>query len=280
MEENVTPTQNTIPIRRPGAPSAPAPQPEAPKYPTEVVSLPSKGWFYDEDNPLSSGQIEIKMMTAKEEDILTNQNYAKKGIIFDKLLESLVVDKSIDLDTMLLMDQNAVMIAIRRLAYGDSYRVMVGCPKCADDNDVNIDLASLEERDVDVSRLPKGLNEFEFTLPKSNIPITFKILTQKDQSSIEAESKQIHKVNKESSAEVTLRLKYLITSMNGNRDKIAIKNFVSTMLAFDARALRDHMNKVLPNVETKFDFECTTCGHSERMDVPMTVQFFWPESGR
>ena len=279
MEENVTP-QNTIPIRRPGASTAPQSAPEVPQYPTEIVPLPSKGWFYDESNPMSSGQIEVKMMTAKEEDILTNQNYAKKGIIFDKLIQSLVVDKNIDLDTIFVMDQNAIMIAIRRLAYGDSYKVRIECPKCGDFNDVDIDLSKFEEKDVDVSKFTKGINEFEFTLPKSQKHITYKILTQNDQQNIESEFKQLHKANKESSAEITIRLKYLLTSIDGNRDKIYIKNFISTMLAFDARALRDEMSKALPTLDTDFDFECLTCSHSERMDVPITAQFFWPDSGR
>ena len=280
MEENVTPTQNTIPIRRPGASAAPQPTPEVPQYPTEIVPLPSKGWFYEESNPMSSGQIEVKMMTAKEEDILTNQNYAKKGIIFDKLIQSLVVDKSIDLDTMLVMDQNAIMIAIRRLAYGDSYKVKVECPRCGDLNDVDIDLSKFEEKDVDMSKFTRGINEFEFTLPKSQKNITYKILTQKDQQNIESEFKHLHKASKESSAEITIRLKYVLTSVDGNRDKIYIKNFINTMLAFDARALRDEMSRVLPTLDTDFDFECSTCTHSERMDVPITARFFWPESGR
>ena len=90
------------------------------KFPTQMVTLPSKSWFYDSANPLSSGEVEVKYMTAKEEDILTSQNLIKKGVVFDKLLDALVVSK-IKLDDMLIGDKNAVLIAARVLAYGKNY---------------------------------------------------------------------------------------------------------------------------------------------------------------
>jgi len=93
------------------------------KFPTEVVDLPSQGLLYPKDSPLSSGTIEIKYMTAREEDILTSANLIKKGIVIDKLLEALIIDKSIKLDDMLLGDKNAILIASRILAYGKDYEV-------------------------------------------------------------------------------------------------------------------------------------------------------------
>ena len=64
-------------------------------FPTEVIELPSKGLLYPKSSPLSKGTVELKYMSAKEEDILTNQNYLQKGTVIDKLLESLIVDKEI-----------------------------------------------------------------------------------------------------------------------------------------------------------------------------------------
>ena len=81
------------------------------KFPTEEVELPSRGLIYPKENPLSSGKIEIKYMTAKEEDILTNQNYVKQGTVVDKLLRSLIVDKKINYDDMITGDKNAVLVS-------------------------------------------------------------------------------------------------------------------------------------------------------------------------
>jgi predicted RNA-binding Zn-ribbon protein involved in translation (DUF1610 family) len=281
--ENVIPPAQTIPIRRPnGAPPQQqqivVPPEPIPQYPTENISLPSKGWFYPESNPLSSGTVELKMMTAREEDILTNQNFIKKGVQFDKLLQSLIIDKSIDYGDIFTMDQNALMMAARRLAYGDGYAVKITCPKCGEETPTTIDLSKLEDKEVDVSKFPKGVNQFDFILPYSKLPVTFKLLCQRDQEQIDAEIKQLHKANKDATGDVTIRLKYILTSVNGNSDKNHIRQFVSTMLSRDARELRNYTSESLPKVDTTFTFECPNCSHSERMDVPLTVQFFYPDA--
>ena len=71
-------------------------------FPTEEVSLPSKGLIYPADNPLAKGSVEMKYMTAKEEDILTNETYIKKGTVIDKLLQALIVNKEIDYNDLLI----------------------------------------------------------------------------------------------------------------------------------------------------------------------------------
>ena len=62
-------------------------------FPTEIIDLPSKGKLYPKDHILSSGTIEMKYMTAKEEDILTNQSYIKQGVVLDKLFKALIMTK-------------------------------------------------------------------------------------------------------------------------------------------------------------------------------------------
>jgi len=278
MENQVNTQAATIPIRKPGSSPTVTTVQNVPQYPTEVIDLPSKGWFYEESNPLSSGKIELRMMTARDEDILTNQNYVRKGIMFEKLLQSLIIDPNVDVKDLLLMDQNALMIAARRLAYSDSYVVNVMCPKCNDDNKIDIDLSKIKDKEVDVSQFPQGVNRFEFKLPKGGQTIIYKILSQRDQDLIDEETRQIQKGNKLASAEVTTRLKHMIVSVDGNSDRTFVKNFVMNMYAMDARSLREHMNEYLPTVDMTFDYECPSCSHTERMDVPLTVQFFWPDS--
>ena len=107
------------------------------KFPTEIVDLPSKGHFYVQGHPLSSGKVEIKYMTAKEEDILTSQNLIQQGTVIEKLLQSLIVDKSVKVDDMLIGDKNAIMGAARILGYGKDYQFTYT------DEEQSIDLSTL-----------------------------------------------------------------------------------------------------------------------------------------
>jgi hypothetical protein len=133
---------------------------EETKFPSEIVDLPSKGFFYEESNPLSSGQVEMRYMTARDEDILTSQNLIRRGVVIDKLLRSLIVDKSINLDSMLIGDKNALMVAARVLGYGKEYGFELDCPACSEHNKDTIDLTSLVEKEVNFDGLDKGVNEF------------------------------------------------------------------------------------------------------------------------
>ena len=248
-------------------------------YPSERIDLPSKGYFYSDNDPLSLGYIDMKMMTAKEEDILTSPNLLKKGIAIDKLLESLLVDKSVKLNNLLTGDKNALIFAARRLAYGDNYGpVDVTCPKCQAVNKVNIDLGELKEKELDESNFQKGANAFDYTLPNSKVSIKFKYLTDDDEKLIEKENVSMLKINKFNSTEVTSRLKRMIIEVNGDSDPAKIKSFVDGMQSRDSLALRQYIRESTPDINSTFDFCCKECGAEERAVVPMTVQFFWPDS--
>ena len=218
------------------------------EYPYEEIPLPSNGYFYDSENPLSSGKVNLRMMRAKEEDILSNESLIKKGEVLNRLMESLIVDKDVNIDDLLLGDKNALFIAARRLAYGDTYGPIKSvCRK--------------------------------FTLPKTQKLIEYKLLTGKDEKSIDNELKALVKLNKGASAEVTTRLKNLIISIDGNNDKVFIRKFVENeLLSIDSIALRNDIKKNSPDLDLSFDFTCEHCETLERKDVPMTVQFFWPTS--
>ena len=189
------------------------------KFPTEMVDLPSKGYFYFEGHPLSSGKVEVKYMTAKEEDILTSQNLIQQGTVIDKLLESLIVDKSIKLDDMLIGDKNAIMLSARILGYGKQYEFTYG------GEEQSVDLSTLEPLDIDFSKFPKGKNEFNFKLPTSEREVTFKLLTGKTEKDIDLEIKAKQKISKTQSSELTTRLKHMIISVDGSSEKSYINNF-------------------------------------------------------
>jgi hypothetical protein len=237
------------------------------KLPTETVELPSKGLLYPEDSELAKGVVEIKYMTAKEEDILTNQAYIKNGTVLDKLLKSLIVSK-INFDDLLVGDKNAIMVASRILGYGSEYSFdYLG-------ESYTVDLSQIENKPINEELFKDRANEFEFILPKSGNVITFKILTHKDEQDINRELDGLKKINKDNSPELTTRLKYLITSVNGDREKKSIREFVDGyLLAQDSRALREYIKEVQPDVDLTF----FPGGSDIRINIPIGVSFFWPD---
>ena len=271
---------NIIPITRPSSTvSQPVAKQES-KYPTEIIELPSKGYFYNSGDPLSKGVVELKMMTAKEEDILTNESFIKKGVVLDRLLESLIIDKTININNLITGDKNALFIAARRLAYGDSYGpVEVGCKNCREICKPIINLGEIHTKEYNFDDKQRGVNSFDFVLPNAKRNVKLKILTNADDANIDLELKSLQKVSKASS-EVTTRLKYMIIAVDDNTDKAYIRNFVdSELLSRDSIELRKFVRDISPDVDMTFNFTCEHCQTQERVGVPMTVQFFWPESG-
>ncbi len=247
------------------------------KIPTETVTLPSKGLLYPETSPLAKGELEMKYMTAKEEDILTNSNYLKNGTVIDKLLQALIVTP-IDYNELLIGDKNAVLIAARVLGYGKDYSFKYTNPN-GQEAETTVDLSKLEDKVVDESLFKRGSNEFQFTLPHSSNLITFKLLTHGDEQKIEAEIKGLKKINPNATTDITTRLKHMITSVEGKRDQKDIREFVDTyLLAKDAKALRDQYNKVSPDVNMVFKPEDENYT-GEGITVPISLNFFWPDIG-
>ena len=242
------------------------------KFPTEVVELPSKGYFYPEGHPLASGKVEVKYMTAKEEDILTSQNLIEQGIVIDKLLESLVIDKKININDMLVGDKNAIMVASRVLGYGKDYEFTY------DGEEQSVDLSKLEPVDIDFTKYTKGINEFTFELPSSKRPLTFKLLTGEDEKNIALEIAARRKISKEQSFELTTRLKKMIISVDGNSTKAYINNFVDNeFLSRDSFAFRQHLEDVTPDVDMSATV-VDSAGKEMVVSVPVTVRFFWPSA--
>ena len=236
------------------------------KFPTETVDLPSNGLVYPKENPLSSGTIEMKYMTAKEEDILTNQNYIKDGTVLDRLLKALIVSKEVNYDDLIVGDKNAIMIAARILGYGADYSFKY------ENEDITVDLQELTTIPLDESQLvEKNVNKFEYTLPHSNTPITFKLLSNRDDKAVKAEVKGLRKIDKKSAPELSTRLKHMLLSVNGDTDKSTIRKFVDTrFLARDSRQFRKYITEIQPDVNLKFYPEG---GPEEGIDIPIGIGF-------
>ena len=246
--------------------------------PTEVIDLPSKGWFYPEGHPLASGKIEMKYMTAKEEDILASQNLIKQGVVIDKLLQSLIITR-FNYNDLLTIDKNAVFIAARILAYGPSYDVEITCPNCGEKSKHTINLQEFEEKQIDWSKFTKGQTTHKFTLPASKQELELKFLTHGDEKTIEENVKANKKLSKIIGVdpELTTRLKQLIVSYNGVTDIREISKMVDNMLSRDSLALRTYLKEITPDIDTTFSFTCPHCDFvQEKMALPINVIFFWP----
>jgi len=239
--------------------------------PTEEVELPSKGLLYPSGSALASGKVEMKYMTAREEDILTNVNYIKNNTVFDKLVQSLLVTK-INYDDLLIADRDALLIAARILGYGSDYSFSYA------DQPVTVDLSALDTKYLDESQVTPGENSFDYTVPTTGTKLTFKLLTVGDDKLIEKDLAGFKKINAQASPELSTRLKTIITSVNGDSNKSTIRDFVDNhFLARDSRAFRKYLKDITPGVELKFDVELD--GYTEEgVAIPLDANFFWPES--
>lgn len=255
---------------------------KATRFPTEIIDLPSRGLFYPEGHPLASGKIEMKYMTAREEDILTSQNLIKQGVVLDKLFQSLIITP-IKYDDLLLGDKNAIMIAARILGYGKDYEVEIVDPD-GDGKDkikVSIDLTTIEPKEIPWELITPHSNEFEFVLPASKRTVTFKSVTQGLDKQITQAVKNQAKIIKSTGIdkEFTTRLKYIITSVDGNRDQPYINEFVDNELfARDSRELRTYMQKISPDIDMKVTIISEASGEPHVIDLPIDVSFFWPRA--
>ena len=253
------------------------------QFPTEVVNLPSKGKLYPKGSPLSGGTIELKYMTAKEEDILTSRNLIQKGIVLDKLLESIIVSKKVSLDDLLLGDKNAVMIATRILGYGKDYTVQISDPSSGEKQEETFDLTSISDKEVDWDLFKSGKNEFELDLPSSKVKLMFRLLTHKEEKEIDVELKAYKKFTKESGigSEITTRLKKAIVSIDGDTSQKRVNDFVDNeLLSRDSLAFREYLIKITPDVDMSFTFTSESTGEDTTMDIPLDVEFFWPAGRR
>lgn len=249
--------------------------------PTEFVELPSQGKFYPETHPLHNVEtLEIRYMTAKDEDILSSKALLKKGVAIDRFLNNIIVDKRVKIDDLLVGDKNAVLVASRITGYGEIYSTNVMCPACATNQQFDFDLSATkiqyadvhEEHDVKQTQE----NTFVIHLPRTNVNVEVRLLTGADEKRLTkvTEHKKKHKLPE---TLTTDQMRMYIVSVNGQAHKQTIESLIQNLPASDARHMRDIYSKVSPNVDLKHYFDCDTCGYNQEMEVPFTTDFFWPK---
>lgn len=249
--------------------------------PTEIVPLPSNGKVYSQESSLYGAEtVEIKSMTAREEDILTSKALLKKGTVITELIKSCMIDKSVNVLDLLSGDRNALMVAIRITGYGPEYSVEMECPECNVKSPHVFDLAQLPIKRLEIEPSFIGSNIFEFKLPKSGKIVKFKFMTGKDEEEIMLTGEKQKKLGLSTESNITTNLLYSIQAIDGIEDRTKIAGFVKNMPAMDSLSLRNYMKDNEPGIMMKQDSVCNSCGHSEEVNMPLGVTFLWPSAGR
>lgn len=235
--------------------------------PTEMIDLPSKGEYYPENHPLRGiDAVEVKHMTAKEEDILTSATLLKKGVAIDKMLQSIIVDNRIKVDDLLIGDKNALLIASRVFGYGSDYTVSLQCPNCENGFKTVFDLNELENKEtMSIEAVSKTENNtFTVTLPKSNFVVEFRLLTSRDEKNMSNKSGTLS------------LLKLFVVSINEQTDSFYIERALHSLPILDASILKKAYATSMPDINMNHEVECTQCGDTSEMEVPLNAGFFWP----
>tara|TARA_R110001583_G_scaffold12000_3_gene53530 strand:- start:13690 stop:14508 length:819 start_codon:yes stop_codon:yes gene_type:complete len=247
--------------------------------PVEAVPLPSEGKVYSPDSPLhSKSLVEIKAMTAQEEDILSSPALIRQGTVITQLIKSCIIDKKINVDNMLLGDRNAIMISIRVTGYGSDYPADITCPACGKKSEQEFNLSDLEINRLDIDPVLPGQNLFAYKLPVTGKVVHFKFLTGVDENDRSTLLERTKKITGGSGIEknITTRLEYHIVSIEGVEDRNTISQFVSKMPALDSKNLRSYISDNEPGIDMTADIHCPDCGHEGRVGLPMGATFFWP----
>lgn len=251
------------------------------ELPVASVPLPSRGLVYS-DGPLAGAEsVDIKAMTAREEDILMNRVLVRKGTVVTELIKSCVCDKNIDVNSMISGDRNALMVAVRITGYGSDYAPKITCPSCESQQDFSVNLENLPVKELDLQKLKQvapGHNAFEIFLPRSKKTVVFKFLTGKEEERMlqDIEAKRKKGIVQENV--VTTKLMNCIVSIDGQTDRGFINQFCQFMPAGDSLVLRKAIDEGEPGIDMTAEFVCSSCGHQEELTVPLGASFFWPQA--
>ena len=250
--------------------------------PTEFVEMPTEGKFYPPGHPAhNQTTLEIRYMTAKEEDILTSRSLLKKGVALDRMLQNIMVDKNINVNQLLIGDKNALLVAARRTGYGPEYETVVTCPSCGETQEYSFDISNppmnnYAQEAADYQAVFTNEGNIQLVLPMTGVTLECRLLTGQDEVAIYKETERKTKKKMESSVTTDAFRSYIV-SVNGERDPFTIESFIQAMPARDARHLRQMYSKIVPNIDLTQHFECSNCDHESDMEVPLGVDFFWPK---
>ena len=251
--------------------------------PSELVPLPSKGKVYPTDSVFHGvDAVEIRPMTTRDEDILSSRALLKQGKAIDALLKSCLIQRAlVDPSSLLIGDRNAVLVAIRITGYGAEYKPDVECPRCDEKSKPQppFDLSQMVIKPLGADPIVPGVNAFKFSLPVSRKEVVFKLLTGTDEREL---SQTLEQQKKKGAgpmgveAVVTTRLWMHIMKIGEEEDKNKLMKIIHGLPPRDSRALSKYIETISPGINMNQMFICPACGEGSEVDVPMTVEFFWP----
>jgi hypothetical protein len=248
--------------------------------PTEFVDLPSQGKFYPEDHPLHGQEsLEIRFMTAKDEDTLSSQALLRKGLALDRFLQDIIIDKSVKVEDLLVCDKNALIVKARITGYGPEYETTITCPSCTSKVNYTFDLEDLETvtaDEIEEAGYPIAHDgTFEVVLPKSGAPVKLRLITGKEEKRLVAKQRK-SQIKKTVDRSLTDQLKTIIVEVAGSTDRHVITHFVDNMPAIDSKFIRKHYALRTPKIDMSTEFVCEECAYETVLEVPLSVDFFWP----
>lgn len=224
------------------------------KLPSVIVKLASGGKIYPKKHPLHAGQIEMRYMTAYDEDILTNASYITEGVVFNKLLESIILTP-IDINDICAVDRDGLILHARIMAYGAEYPVKIEDPKTKKMLERIVDLTQVQFKPFTLVSDDNG--EFSY---KVNEETTIKFAFPS--ADVDNDT-------------VTQTITNLVTEVNGIRDRSAIEQFIRyEFLARDAKQFREYVSKNAPGVDYQMNFEGED-GSTFKAMFPIGADLFW-----
>lgn len=251
------------------------------EIPVESVPLPSRGVVYSQSSPLYNREtVDVRAMTAREEDILTSRALIKKGTVITELIKSCLIDKRIDVSSMISGDRNALMVALRITGYGSEYTAEVECPECSEKSKQSFNLSDLAIKPLEIDPAEPGSNLFECPLPVTKKTVRFKFLTGSDEEEIMIAQERKKKAGAIADNLITTRMQYAIHSIDGKSDKNLVNSFIRNMPARDSLTLRNFIDKNEPGIDMKAFMDCPACNEQSEVRIPLGAAFFWPDSGR
>jgi hypothetical protein len=245
--------------------------------PTEFVELPTRGLFYPPEHPLHNVEsVEIKHMTAKETDILSSKTLLKKGVAIDRMLQSIIVDSSIQVDDLYTGDKNALIIAARTSGFGEDYNASITCTNCSTvfEQEFNLTEVSVKQVEDDIKFTDTGT--FFIELPQTKVNVECKLLTTEDEKRLLALLEKRQKLKLPESS-LTDQYKSFIVSLNGVTERSTVEEFIDLMPARDANYLRKEYDRARPDVDLTHVCDCDNCGATVQVNIPFTANFFWPQ---
>ena len=252
--------------------------------PTEIVTLPSGGHLYPENSALKGlKEVEVKSMTAAEEDIMINDSFIQKGVVFDRLIDSIMITPGIKSEELQDCDKLAILMSARKTGYGDAISFSVSCGACNHDYDIDASLTQMLERSEENPYEPRSgegweyledSNTYSFNITSVDIDANIKLLTRSEVKDLMASREQKKRLGLPFNETIEF-LRAVLVSANGITDRTSLNKLAEILPASAARRIRYVHNVNLPKIDTSQEVTCPACGQEETKEVPFSLGWFW-----